>query len=96
MQSPPLPKKLSRENGEVDWSKPVEYIERQVRALYPWPGAYVFWQGKRVKILKAHIEQGPPAGEAGKLIIDELQLEGKKPTTLREFILGHKDFHVGP
>jgi len=81
--------KLSRENGEVDWKKPIEYIERQVRAFYPWPGAYTFWKGKRVKILKAHTEQD-------KLIIDELQVEGKKPTSLRDFMLGHKDFHVGP
>jgi methionyl-tRNA formyltransferase len=81
--------KLSRKDGEVDWSKPVEYIERQIRAFTPWPGAYMFWQGKRIKILKAHIDQK-------KLVIDELQLEGKQPTTLAEFMLGHKDFHAGP
>ena len=80
-------KKLTREDGRIDWNAPVEYIERQIRAFTPWPGAFTFWKGKRVKILKAHIEQG-------KLIIDELQLEGKKPTTLQEFLLGHKDFDV--
>ena len=84
-----LTKKLSREDGEIDWAKPVEYIERQIRAFTPWPGAYTFWKEKRVKILKAHIEQG-------ELVIDELQLEGKKPATLHEFMLGYKDFYVGP
>ena len=78
-------KKLSREDGEIDWSQPPEYIERQVRAFTRWPGAFTFWKGKRVKILKTHIKEG-------KLVIDELQLEGKKPTSLREFLLGHKDF----
>jgi len=77
--------KISRKDGEIDWGKPVEYIEKQIRAYYPWPGAFMFWKGKRVKILKAHIE-------GGKLVIDELQLEGKKPTTLHDFLLGHKDF----
>jgi len=86
--------KLSREDGKIDWNKPIEYIERQVQAYYPWPGAYTFWKEKRVKILKAHLEKDPPAGEAGKLVIDELQLEGKTPTTLHEFLLGHKDFTV--
>lgn len=78
-------KKFAREDGRIDWKAPVEYIERQIRAFTPWPGAFTFWKGKRIKILKAHVEQG-------KLIIDELQLEGKKPTTYREFLLGHKDF----
>ena len=78
-------KKLTREDGRIDWKKPAEYIERQVRALNPWPGTFTTFEGKRLKILKAHIEQGT-------LIIDELQLEGKKPTTYREFLLGHKDF----
>jgi|SRR3989344_3866109 len=79
-------KKLTREDGRIDWNRPVEYTERQIRAFTPWPGAFTFWQGKRLKILKSYIN------DQGKLIIDELQLEGKKPTTLQEFLLGHKDF----
>ncbi|MCH8987164.1 methionyl-tRNA formyltransferase, partial [Patescibacteria group bacterium] len=71
--------KLTREDGKIDWTKPAVYIERQVRAFYPWPGAFTFWADKRVKILKAHVAQG-------KLVIDELQLEGKKPTTMKEFL----------
>jgi len=78
-------KKLTREDGRIDWSRPAEYIERQVRAFTPWPGAFTFWKGKRVKILAAHIEQG-------KLMIDEIQLEGKKPTTFHDFLLGYPDF----
>ena len=78
-------KKLTRENGRIDWNLPAEYIERQVRAFTPWPGAFTIWKGKRVKILKAHVE-------GGKLVIDELQMEGKKPTTFHDFLLGHKDF----
>ena len=79
-------KKLAREDGRIDWNRPVEYIERQIRAFTPWPGAFTFWKGKRMKILKSYIN------DQGRLVIDELQIEGKKPTTLREFLLGHKDF----
>lgn len=81
-------KKLTRNDGRIDWNREAEYIERQVRAFTPWPGVFTFWKGKRVKILKAHVEQG-------KLVIDELQLEGKKPTTLRDFLLGYPDFVLG-
>jgi len=49
--------KLTREDGKIDWSKPTVYIERQVRAFYPWPGAFTFWKDKRVKILKAHVAE---------------------------------------
>ncbi|HEX9721867.1 MAG TPA: methionyl-tRNA formyltransferase [Candidatus Paceibacterota bacterium] len=80
-------KKLTREDGFIDWKQNPEYIDRQVRAYTPWPGAFTFWKGKRVKILKAHVEDG-------KLVIDELQMEGKKSTTLQEFLLGHKDFTI--
>jgi len=81
--------KFTKEDGHIDWQKPALYIEKQVRAFLPWPGAFTFWKGKRVKILKAHIEQG-------KLVIDELQLEGKKPMSMREFLLGHPDFTEPP
>ena len=79
-------KKLTREDGRIDWDRPVEYIERQIRAFFPWPGVFTFWKGKRLKVLKSYIN------DQGKLVVDELQLEGKKPTTYREFLLGHKDF----
>ena len=45
-------KKLTREDGRIDWNRPAKYIERQVRAFFPWPGAFTFWKGKRMKILK--------------------------------------------
>jgi methionyl-tRNA formyltransferase len=32
--------KLSRADGEIDWNKPAVEIERRIRAMTPWPGAY--------------------------------------------------------
>ncbi len=43
--------KLVKTEGEVDWSQPAAAIERQIRGLTPWPGAYTFLAGQRVKIL---------------------------------------------
>ena len=44
---------LTRDTGKIDWSKSVNEIDQQIRALNPWPGTWTEWQGKRVKVLKA-------------------------------------------
>jgi len=33
-------KKLTREDGKIDWKRSPEKIERHVRAMHPWPGAW--------------------------------------------------------
>ena len=59
--------KLTRKGGEIDWSKPAEEIERRVRAMVPWPGAYTYLpMGGAWVVLKVHRTQiwdgfdGPP------------------------------------
>src|SRR5438034_6087677 len=32
--------KLRREDGQIDWTQPAEVIERKIRAVDPWPGAF--------------------------------------------------------
>ena len=63
--------------------------ERFIRALDPWPGAWTLLrlsasegQAKRLKILKAHLE-------GKKLVLDEVQLEGKNPVSWKEFLAGY-------
>ncbi len=46
-------RKLEKEDGKLDWRMQAELIWRQVRACYPWPGAYTFWAGRRLKIVSA-------------------------------------------
>ena len=79
-------KKLTREDGKIDWSKSTNYQERFVRAMFSWPGAWgevkIENQVKRLKILKAHL-----GGK--KLILDLVQLEGKKPVTWKQFLEGY-------
>ena len=63
-------KLLYKEDGHVDWTKSAEEIERQVRALNPWPSAYALDNDKKmIKILKAGTltqTESSPAGEPGK------------------------------
>jgi methionyl-tRNA formyltransferase len=44
---------LRKEDGQIDWRKSAVELDRQVRAVTPWPGASTTLQGKRLKILQA-------------------------------------------
>jgi methionyl-tRNA formyltransferase len=43
--------KLVKTEGAIDWTQSATVIERQIRGLTPWPGAYTFLEGQRVKVL---------------------------------------------
>ena len=45
--------KIDKAEARIDWSKPAQEIERQVRAFAPAPGAWFEANGERVKILEA-------------------------------------------
>lgn len=59
-------KMLSREEGEIDWTQDAKIIERQCRALTPWPGVWYPFEDGRVKVLKASLADG--TGEAGEIL----------------------------
>lgn len=44
---------ITKEDGAIDWRTSTIEISRQVRAFYPWPGCYTWWQGKLLKMLEA-------------------------------------------
>jgi methionyl-tRNA formyltransferase len=46
---------LKKTDGEIDWSMPAERIECLIRGVTPWPGAYTFSDGMRLKIFKASV-----------------------------------------
>jgi methionyl-tRNA formyltransferase len=49
--------KLTKETGEIDWSKSSEEIFNLIRGLNPWPVAYTYYQNIKMKIIEAkHIE----------------------------------------
>jgi len=51
-----LAPKLSREDGELDWSLPAAEIDRRVRAFQPWPGVTLPWKDARAKVLRGRVE----------------------------------------
>ena len=96
---------LNKEDGLVDFSRSAAEINNRIRGFQPWPGAYTKFRGKNLQILKAHPASDvlPPAElrvQADRLLVGcghgmslellELQLEGKKRTSARDFIHGYR------
>lgn len=84
---------LTRQDGRIDWQQSARQIARQVRAFYPWPGAWTEFKGLRVKILKAKVVQEKQAAalptQQGFLFLELVQPAGKKPMTGQAFFRGH-------
>ncbi|WP_428375824.1 methionyl-tRNA formyltransferase [Lichenicoccus sp.] len=45
--------RLSREDGRLDWTQPVEMLDRRIRAMTPWPGAWTLSEGQVLKVIAA-------------------------------------------
>ncbi|MCG8613167.1 MAG: methionyl-tRNA formyltransferase [Pseudomonadales bacterium] len=48
--------KLSKQEGQIDWNQPADVLDRKIRALTPWPGAFTVENNERVKVLEAHVD----------------------------------------
>jgi len=97
---------LKKEDGHIRWEKEATEIDRQIRALNPWPGAFTKWGDRLLKVLRGKIRERVLSGRPGEVVwvgvdfiqvetgkdsylIEEIQLEGKRKMTLREFLSGH-------
>ena len=58
---------LKRDDGRLDWSRTAVELDRQVRALQPWPGAWTTAAGARLHVRRAAPVDEPAAGEPGSL-----------------------------
>jgi len=64
--------KIDKAEARIDWSKPAELIEREVRAFGPFPGSWFELDGERIKVLKAHVIG--VNGADGTVLDDELTI----------------------
>ncbi len=92
--------KIDKSEAQVDWSLPAVTMDRQIRGLSPFPGAWCEIEGARVKLLRSRLADGhgPPgqvlrgmtiACATGAVEITLAQREGKRPMTADEFLRGH-------
>jgi methionyl-tRNA formyltransferase len=99
---------IKKEEGQIDWQRPAAEIDRLIRAMTPWPGAFTTWEGHNLKVLSARLLEGSGSGAAGlvvaqgdgaavltgngKLILERVQLAGKTATAMDDFLRGRPDF----
>jgi methionyl-tRNA formyltransferase len=96
-------RKIEKSEARIDWNKSAEEIDRLVRGLNPFPGAYFEVNGERVKVWQAEVVVGVWSLECSGKILDDtllircggnalrllkLQREGKKAVSAEEFLRG--------
>lgn len=57
-------RKITREDGRIDWARPADEISRQVRAYRGWPRASTSWNDRHLQVLRATPLQSSPAPDA--------------------------------
>ena len=91
--------KIDKAEARIDWSRPAAELDRQIRALSPFPGAWCMVGGERLKLLRSRVIAGKGApGEVlsgfaiacgeGAIEVTEAQREGKRPMPATEILRG--------
>jgi methionyl-tRNA formyltransferase len=96
--------KIDKAEARIDWTRPAPEIDRLIRGLSPFPGAWCDWDGQRLKLLGSRIAPGTGApgtclddaatvacgtgAGAGAIRLTRLQLPGKGAQDADEFLRG--------
>lgn len=98
---------LKKKDGLLDFTQPAEQLARKIRAYSPWPGTFMTWADKILKVHKAHASNrvsGKPGQTIrhdnlpgvvtsdGVLILDEVQPAGKKTMSGKTFLNGARNW----
>jgi methionyl-tRNA formyltransferase len=67
-------KKLSNDEGRIDWRRTAEELDRAVRALNPAPGVWFEHQGERIKLLAAEPADAAPGAAPGTVLDTNLRI----------------------
>ncbi|MFZ9198607.1 MAG: methionyl-tRNA formyltransferase [Paracoccaceae bacterium] len=91
--------KIDKSEARIDWSRPAVEVDRQIRGLSPFPGAWCDINGERVKLLRSRLAAGQ--GRPGQVLsgltiacgtdaveIKLAQREGKRPMQPEELLRG--------
>lgn len=96
--------RIKKSDGFIDWAKPANVIEREIRGYFGWPGSRTTIAGVDVTVTSARLAHpsGPPStahktaegklavyAGTGSLIIDRLKPAGKREMSSRDFLSGH-------
>jgi methionyl-tRNA formyltransferase len=94
--------KVDKAEARLDWSRPAAFLERQLRALNPWPGCWTEFDGERLLVLEGDLAAGRGApGEVldehmtiacgeGALRLTKVQRAGGRPMSADAFLRGFR------
>ena len=91
--------KIDKRESRVDWTQPAEAVDRLIRGLSPFPGAWCDVAGERVKLLRSRLAEGQGApGQVlqgftvacgtGAVQVVQAQREGKRPADATDILRG--------
>jgi methionyl-tRNA formyltransferase len=92
--------KILKNETLIDWRQPAIEIDRVIRAMSPWPGAWFHVNGERLKLLGSYtrnikadpgeiLEGFTVACGVGAVSITSVQKPGKRVVTTKEFLMGN-------
>lgn len=101
-------RKLTKEDGILNWHKPAEVLEREIRAFVGWPKSRTHFRNLEVAITKSHVlnVSGNPGTTAiidklpvvfcgdKALVLDKVKPANKKEITGQAFLAGYKTFFL--
>ena len=104
--------KIFAETCRINFEQPAVTVHNFIRGLSPYPGAWMIFEGKTLKILRStldlghwtlghgHVEPGAFVSDGknylnirtldGIISVLELQIEGKRRMSVKDFLNGHK------
>lgn len=91
--------KIDKAEARIDWGQPAVEVDRLIRGLSPFPGAWTMLDGRRIKLLRSRVATGDGGpGEVleglrvacgnGAVEILELQAEGRARQDAAAFLRG--------
>jgi len=93
--------KIDKSEARIDWTRPAIEVDRQIRALSPFPGAWCQLDNARIKLLDSRLAEG--AGAPGQVLdravtvacgtgavrVIKLQRAGRAAMTPEDFLRGY-------
>jgi methionyl-tRNA formyltransferase len=98
---------IHKEDGLLDLQKNAIALERQIRAYFPWPGAFIDLNGEKIKIFAAEVINSSEFTPGERLVLDgypvigtsfgglkiiKIQPAGRKIINGKEFLFGYKNW----
>jgi methionyl-tRNA formyltransferase len=91
--------KIDKAEAHIDWTRPATEVDRLIRGLSPFPGAWCEMAGERVKLLASRVVSGDAAPGTiiapltiacgdGAVAITRAQRPGKRAMEADEFLRG--------